>query len=321
VSTYFGAAALSAALVFCQPVIAAHKKTAKPTVKVAAPAVEEHSENGQLETYQDLIQKAQNLTLQQDRLQTSQVLLRGLQHEIAKGERAKSGTAYKEIAHALDELTSVFYTEKAQNLFADGESQSDLRPRDAIEPFQEALKSEDRNVSVLKALARVHLKLDECDKADLRVKQAEEVNPVAAEVKLLRLQVLFCQKNYEALSLKLSAHDPELEPVEKFTRALQMQDILHQKEPKKDLKKARALVNTWEAQYPDDPEVYNWKWQLSKVNGSPDRVAAAKYSQLCQNLTPRKRKSFSLDVDLCKGKEAADAFLKENATQKEEPRL
>jgi hypothetical protein len=167
----------------------------------------------------------------------------------------------------------------------------------------------------------VHLRLDECGKADLRVKQAEEVNPVSPEVKLLQLQVLACLKNFDALSLKLSDHEGELDPVERFTRGLQLQDLLRSKDTKKDFKKAKAFLTAWEAQYPDDPEVYNWKWQLSKQMAASDRVAAAKYSQLCQNLTPRKRKSFSLDVDLCKGKEAADAFLKEkeNAAQKEEP--
>jgi tetratricopeptide (TPR) repeat protein len=256
------------------------------------------------ETYQDLIQKAQNLTLQQDRLQTSQVLIRGIQRE------NRGSTAYRELVRVLDELTAVFYTEKTQNLFANAESVAD-KPREAIEAYQEALKTDDRNVSILKALARLHLRLDECEKADGRVKQAEEVNPYSAEVRLLRLQTLDCQKNFDMLSTRLGAHDADLEPVEKYTRGMQMLDLLRHKE----LKKAKALLVTWETQSPDYPEVFFWKWQLSKEGTidktTIDRSAAAKYSQLCQNLTARKRKSFSLDVDLCKGKEAADVFLKE----------
>jgi hypothetical protein len=71
-------------------------------------------------------------------------------------------------------------------------------------------------------------------------------------------------------------------------------------------------LQTWESQAPSYPELHYWKWQYGQLAGVPDRASAIKYLQLCQNLTPRKRKSYNLDVDLCKGKEAVDAFLKES---------
>lgn len=253
------------------------------------------------ETYRDLIQKAQNLTLQQDRLQTSQILIRGIQRE------NRGSQAYRELVRALDNLTGVFYTEKAQNLFAHAESVADTKSREAIEPFQEAIKAEDRNVTVLKAVARLHLRLEECDKADIRVKQAEEVNPYSAEIRLLRLQTFACQKNYEMLATRLAAHDTDLDPVEAYARGLHLLDLVTRKE----LKKAKTLIATWESQSPDYPEVYYWKWQLSKEIGVADRLPAMRYSELCQSLTTRKRKIFSLDVDLCKGKAVVDSFLKE----------
>ena len=249
------------------------------------------------------------------------MLTRAIQHE------TKGSAAYKELVRALDELTGVFYTEKAQSMFAAADALADSRPRDTIDQLQEALKAEDRNPTILRELARVHLQLDECDKADARVKQAEEIDSYSVEIKLLRLQILECQKNLELLETKLATHDSDLDPVEKFSRGLQMRLLLHgipvanlpaatstptTTGPSKDLKKAKAFLATWEAQAPDYPELYYWKWEFSKLSGDPDRTAAAKYTQLCQNLTPRRRKSFSLDVDLCKGKEAVDVFLKES---------
>ncbi len=303
--SFLRATVFSVAFLFLQTTFAAQSVAQpKPPLATTVPKAE-----NQLETYQDLVQKAQNLTLQQDRLQTSQVLLRGIQRE------SRGSPAYRELVRVLDDLTSVFYTEKAQNLFATAESVVETKPREAIEQYQEAYKSEDRNVSILKGLARAHLRLNECDRAEARVRSAEEVNPYSGEVKLLRLQTLACQKNFDVLATRLSARDPELETLEKNLRGLQILDLWHRKESKK----AKALVMTWESQSPEYPEVYFWKWEISKDQETTDRVAAGKYVQLCQNLTPRKRKSFSLDVSLCKGKEAAELFLKQKETQSAPP--
>jgi hypothetical protein len=271
------------------------KETHKKKVPSAAP---EKSE----ENYQDLINKAQNLTLQQDRLQASQVLIRGIQRE------NRSSVAYKELVRTLSELTSVFYLEKTQGLFATGDSLLETKPREALDYFLEALKSEEKNALILKSIARLHLRVDECEKADLRVKGAEEIDPFSPEIKLLRLQVLACQKNPEQMGIRLIPAD--LEGVEKFAYGLQMLDFVNRKE----LKRAKSLLATWETRSIDYPEVHYWKWQLSKQAGTVDRVAAAKYIQMCLNLTPRKRKTFGLDVDLCKRRGAAEAFLREKET-------
>lgn len=284
---------------FVQDVDAAKKK-APPS---SAPAPQSKS-GGKLEDYRDLIQKAQNLSLQQDRLQASQVLVRGIQRE------GRGTQAFKELCRALDELTGLFYTERAQNIFSTGESLVETKPREAIDSFQEALKLEDRNVTVLKALARLHLRMDECDRAEGRVKQAEEVNPYSAEVKLLRLQTLSCQGGADVL-VWYAANEPDLEPVKKFARGLRIKALLR----KSDFKKARAELSEWETQFAEYPEVFFWKWEVSKALKSPDRTVAAKYLQLCQGLTPRKRKAYALDVALCKGRDTVEAFLKESESK------
>jgi hypothetical protein len=288
------AVALAVAATFSASVAGAKGKGEKP--KSPTPAAK-------LETHLDLIQKAQNLTLQRDRLQASQVLSRGLQQE------TKGSAAYKELARALEDLTAVFYSEKAQGIFAAGESDADLRPRDALAQYQEALRVEEGNVTVIKAIARTHLTLKECDRADVATKSAEAINEHSPEVKLLRLQVFACQKNLESLAEHFAKFASEMEQVESFTRGLNMRLLLRDK----DLKKARALLASWEAASPDYPELHYWKWELSRESGAPDRMSAVKYTQLCQGLSPRKKKSYSLDTDLCRAKEEAESFLKESS--------
>lgn len=270
---------------------AAHSNTPK---RAAAPVAT-------TETYQNLIEKAQNLSLQKDRLQASQILVRAI------AQQSRGSTAYRELTRSLDDLMTTFYTERAQSTFTAAESNLPDKPKEAIEGFTEALRLEDGNVTILKALSRAHLSLGECDKADGFVRAAEGLDPYAPEVQLLRLQVLDCQKS-SLLAEKLAGPlDPAVD-----VRGLQIKDFLRRDE----IKRAKAVDEQWEKSAPEYPEVYYWKWMISKTeDGSgpakPDRAAAQKYVQLCQNLTPRKRKSYNLDVDLCKGKEAVDAFLKE----------
>jgi len=290
-----GAALAALVLLWYQPDILAKSNT--PTAKAEAERAV-----GRLENYKDLILKAQNLSLQQDRLQASQVLIRGIQRE------SRGSQAYKELVRSLDELTGLFYTERAQAAFATGESLAFTKPREAVDAYEQALKFEDRNVTVLKALARLYLRGDECDPADTRVRQAEETNPYSAEVKLLRLQVLSCQKNGKALMSRFATYEQDIESVKKFSYGLRIKELVRTK----DLKKARALLSEWETALPDYPEVYYWKWEISKASNSPDRLAAAKYLQLCQGLSPRKRNQYSVDVNLCKEKEAVEAFLRTN---------
>lgn len=286
---------VAAVLIFCAQSFAAASAPGAPAQKKQSP--------GQLESHQDLINKAQNLTLQRDRLQTSQVLTRAIQRE------PKNSVGYRELSKALSELTSVFYTERAQSAFIAGEANQLLKPKEAIDSFQEALRIEEGNVTVLKALARTHLVLGDCDKAEAVVKSAEALDPYSAEVILLRLQTLDCQKSTAALQEMLFAPDVQLPAIETPLKGLQIRNLIQ----RKDLKKAKALQEKWALQAKDYPEVEYWKFELARLGGTTDRVAGERYVQLCQNLTPRKRKSFNLDVDLCKGKEAVEASLKESA--------
>jgi tetratricopeptide (TPR) repeat protein len=258
----------------------------------------------QKENFHNLIDKAHNLTLQRDRLQASQVLQRALQKE------PKNSPAFKEMSKALDELMLLFYTEKGQSLFSQGDAALEKDPAAALESFQSALRVEDGNLTVLKAIARIHLRNGDCDKADGFVKQAEGVNPYSAEVRLLRLQQLDCAGATEQLSTMLANTDIDLSSVDNFVKPMQIKDALH----KKDLKHAHALLSAWEQASPDQPEIFFWKWRLSSETPPVDKTAGAKYLQLCQNLSLRKRKNYGLDVELCKSKDKVDEALRATAT-------
>jgi hypothetical protein len=130
---------------------------------------------GKVESYKDLISKARHLTFQRDRLQASQVLLRGIQRE------SKNSPAQKELIAALEELSGVFYTEKAQSLFLLADAMEGEKLREAVEKLNEALRLEEGNLSILKALGRVHLRLGECSTASKPISEGMAINPYSSE--------------------------------------------------------------------------------------------------------------------------------------------
>ncbi len=263
-----------------------------------------------VEGYKDLISKARHLTLQRDRLQATQVLIRGIQRE------AKNTTPQKELVAALDELSGAFYTEKAQSLFLAADGLEFEKPKESIDKLNESLRLEEGNLSILKALSRSHLRLGECSAASKQISAAKDLNPHSSELRLLSLQLADCEKNHEQLAPLLAGKPDEGDPMERFTKGIRLREM----QRKGDLKGAKALHAAWESAHPEYPEIYYWKWTLS--GNSPtaepsDRAAARKYMNLCQNLTPRKKKSYNLDLELCKSVERVDEALKSASTEGE----
>ncbi len=272
------------------------------TVLAATPA----APTKKVESYKDLVSKARHLTLQRDRLQATQVLARGISRE------PKNSTAYKELVAALDELSGAFYTEKAQSLFLLADGLEYEKPKESIDKLNEALRLEEGNVSILKALGRSHLRLADCGAASKQIAAAKELNPFSSDIRLLSLQLADCEKNYDQLTLFLSVKPDENDANERFTKGIRLREL----QRKNDLKGAKSLLAAWEAAAPEYPEVYYWKWTLSGDTPT-DRAAAQKYMSLCQNLTPRKKKSYNLDLELCKSVEKVDEALKTAAAEGE----
>lgn len=262
------------------------------------------AEKPKTESYKDLISKARHLTFQRDRLQATQVLIRGLSHE------GKNTQAYKELLAALNELSGVFYTEKAQSLFLMADAAELEKPKDAIDKLNEALRLEEGNLSILNSLARAYLRLGECSNANKPITAAKEINPYSPELKLLTMQLADCEKNYDQLSTLLTGKPDESDPTEKFTKGLRMQSA----EKAEDHTAAKNILKSWEASQPEYPEVYYWKFKES-LTSTPDRASAQKYISLCQNLSPRKKKSYNLDIELCKSVEKVVEDLKKTSSE------
>lgn len=262
----------------------------------------------QKETYKDIILKAQNLSLQRDRVQACQILTRSMQKE------SKQQSAYQELRSSLEQLSTVFYTEKAQALYSQSESLFETKPKDSIEKLQEALKLEEGNLTILKTLVRDYIKINDCSSAETYQKNIENFDKLTPEVNLLKLQVQACSKNWSAVELILQNKDLDWTGVEKYMYVYQLNLSLD----KKDFKKAKVIMAQWESSSPDYVEQNYWKDQILCLQEQGDKPSLQKYIQNCKNMSTRKKKSYFLDVDLCQKLSESEQRMTNLSLKKEE---
>lgn len=143
------------------------------------------------ESHKDLIQKARNLSLQRDRLQVSKILTAGMK------EYKQDSPAWLEIQKNLEQLTSMFYTDKAMQAYELAKSAAADKPKDAMDHLQEANKLEPQNIKVLSLMGRLYLQESKCEKALSTAEQALLSNEYFKDSIILKFQSLACLNESE----------------------------------------------------------------------------------------------------------------------------
>jgi hypothetical protein len=242
-----------------------------------------------VETYQDLIEKAQNLSLQRDRLQATQILVRAL-------EREKRGSkAYRALLQSLDQLAGLFYTEKAQKEFELAESLVFTKEDLAIARYQSAIAMEEGHLPTLIALAQAQLRSNECNAAATNLSKAEKVNPYNPETSLLMIRALLClDKKEEALQL-LNLKSAEIESLGIWALDIRIQlyDALAQPE------KARTYLKEALAKDAKYPELHYWRWKLALRAKEEGLAGGQDYLSQCKSISFNLRRKYRLEPLLC----------------------
>jgi hypothetical protein len=232
-----------------------------------------------------------------------------------------------------EEIANLFVTDKAQNNFSLAESIWMTRPKEAIAFLQTASQQEPGNLQVSLLGARAALRLQECARAETFSKEAEKIFWPGAEVRLVALQVRLCflrgQTQAPPLNIKLMTEAGESwGELDSAVRALIVGDLWR----RSDFEGASAAITAWESQATGDPEVWYWKWKVSdsvagrresekaieaggKQAKMKDASAARNYLRLCNELSPRKRKSLSMHPELCLWTETVESDLKSREKQ------
>lgn len=264
----------------------------KTDTKVSAPKSKE--------SYKDIIQKAQNLTLQQDRLQASQVLARVIKSE------SYNKKAQDELKKSLNDISTIFYTEKTQKLFEYAKSLLRESPQEASEKYTEALKAEPDNVLILLGSARLYLYQGKCEDAEKAVLSALEINPFNPSLELTDLQAKACLRNEEELNTALGEYKRLETAFPLYYQMILVQKYFNQKkydEALEHLEKAKQIDKEF-------PEIYFWESQALEKQDLIFKDAASKYIRSCKTLAKADYLKYEMEPRLCQQYKTFEAEYK-----------
>lgn len=241
------------------------------------------------ESYKDIIQKAQSLTLQQDRLQASQVLARVIKSE------SYNKKAQEELKKTLNDISTLFYTEKTQRLFEYAKSLLRESPQESIEKFKEAIKAEPDNILILLWMARLSMVSGKCDEANTSILKALEINPFHSPLQLTDLQVKACLQAIEPLNKAVIEYKPLETQYPLYFNMILVQKFFTQKqypEANYHIEKAKQIDKEF-------PEIYFWESQILEKQELSFKEAASRYIRACKTISKADYLKYELEPRLC----------------------
>jgi len=253
------------------------------------------------ETNSDLIEKAYNLSIQKNRLQSVGILTQALKKESKKGKPSK------DLLTTLNEISQTFYSDKAQQLYESALSLRSTDPNAALSKLNEALLSDKDNLLILLEVGRNLLSKNDCDKALEVAQKAKDIYMYIEEIDLLISQSLVCSGKLEK-ALDLKPIDIKTSEFSIFWQLL-LAEVQYRKN---NLKSLKDTLNEAAKIENKDPQTYYWQWKLQlgiKESGVRD---ASKYISDCKKLTSRKIRELIYDPFLCRNTVEVENYLKKN---------
>ncbi len=246
-------------------------------------------ERNKSETYNDIIEKAQNLILQKNRSQALDILKNAAQRE-------QNLNAVKELKKTAIEIANIFMTEKTHQLYENALSLRFTNLSDAMSRVNEALKIEPNNMMLMTELGRLMNAKKDCKAAEANAFAMSELIPFYERVDLSLAQAYQCSANWDGykkvvspLNLKKS-EDRYAWDVLEFHYALQTNQLLL----------AQQSLKTLSELYPDYPELPYLRWKMSVARQKPDNDQGQKYLHTCKNITMSLYRKYISDSTLCR---------------------
>lgn len=253
--------------------------------------------------FREIIKNAQELTLDKERLKASELLIKAIRKE------SKDSVAHRELVKALESLSEVFYTEKAQQIYELGRVVFKTDPLGSISHFKEALKEDPNNVFILKSLARANLFLGDCANTLAISEEGLEVNPFSKDFALVKIQALACLKKGTEMKTYLASVETSWGPLNRYIEMAKAQVSFF--EEKYDL--AFTLAEKVKTEDPNFPEAYYWLGQVQKVRApKQDNVYNRIYVKLCQEGKEKIEKKYEHEPRLCQESKAVEMSLEKS---------
>lgn len=255
--------------------------------------------NSKSETYKDIIQKAYNLSLQRDRVQALNILSSALQRETRAPAQA-------EIKKTMQDISTVFFSDKAQAIFEISVSLRKTDINQAQDKINEASRIEPDNFTILNEQARLHIAKGDCRAAQENIRKFLLLVPFDEELKLSMAQAWTCQGKWieyqkiaDTVAIKKSSFA-------KYWYALEVEKNI-------DLRNyAKALENLNNIKKIDEkyPELAYWTWKWGQAQKKAKSEDAQKYVMACKNISANHYRQYMIDPMLCRRVSDVESELK-----------
>jgi hypothetical protein len=254
-----------------------------------------------IETYRDVIDKAYNLSLQKDRAQAVSLLV-----NVAKRESRK-GSVPNELLTAIQEVSTVFYSEKTQQFYELAVSLTLVDPPLAMTKLNEANRVEPDNALVQIQLARLNALQGDCSKSLEQGLKLKEQNPFSEELDLLVAQAAACSEKWKYY---LENKPKDLKKSSFMNYWLLIETEMHFK--KGELEQMANTLSELDKGRSLDPEAAYWQWKLDSSKKNLGEKSGLKYIASCKKMTTRQAREFLIDPFLCRHTAEVENYLKKN---------
>lgn len=252
------------------------------------------------ETYKDIIEKAQMLTAQKERVHAVQLLTSSISRESKKSQPPK------ELAAALEDIATLFLNDQAQQQYELALSLHANDPQAALAKIAEAARLEPDNLAVVLEQMRLHLAIGNCGDAAALAQKFLEALTLLESVRLVQAQVLMCKGQSETVLTALAGFDARKSPFAPAWQSLQAEALLRQKKADRALELFAPAVKV-DLQF---PETFYWKWRTERDLKKNSEESGQKYLSACKALSARLFRQYIFEPQLCRHLQEVESSLK-----------
>ena len=247
------------------------------------------------------IEQAHQLTLSRERLAAAEVLKSAIDE--IKNADSINQEALEKHKRALVRISRVFYGQNAQKEFELAESLYFSKNPRSLSHYEQALRLEPKNVTILIGLMRDLLSREECRRALEVYEQISEMSPYDIEVRYFHWLALLCQEKGGAPQISRDLlEDEEVGPFAQIAH-------LHWK-TLNDMELNKENILDIQRRLKDFPEAYYYLHLIAKEDEIINLDFARRYLELCRRSGSAERRRFNLIPHLCRHKNELEADIR-----------
>lgn len=264
-------------------------------VLVASPAFSKKESKS--ETYKDIIEKAQNLSLQKDRHQAINILLAALKKE-------SKPTAVLDIKRSILDISHMFLSDKAQQAYETAISLKKNDLNQGLDKIIEAHKLEPDNLKIILEHSRMLMRKDDCRAGIDILNKFLRLQEFDEDLALAHAQGLACLGKWA--DVERISDLSKKKQMEIYWSILNIEKLISTKQFLKAQEELTQIVKI----DPSYPELSYWEFRLRQLQKINILDTGMKYLANCKNISAVQYRKYMVDPMLCSRLQFVESEMK-----------